>query len=107
MHEPSVIRKKMCVYGQYSPVDGTYVALNDVIQRQPEDVLVKVPRFFSVLAAVRKMVQPVDRVSQAEGTVDIRASVIDAASLATPRYALNASSMRRLSQPGTSVSINE
>ena len=23
MHEPSVIRKKMCVYGQYSPVDGT------------------------------------------------------------------------------------
>ncbi len=24
MHEPSVIRKKMCVYGQYSPVDGTW-----------------------------------------------------------------------------------
>ena len=37
------------------------VTLNDVIQRQPEDVLVKMPCFFRVLAAVRKVVQPVDR----------------------------------------------
>jgi hypothetical protein len=37
--------------------------LNDVKQRQPEDVLIEMPGLFGVLAAVGKVVQTLDRSS--------------------------------------------